>query len=127
MKKRPEILNGSTYKHKTACGNLYVIVNKDEFDDISEVFIQNGKAGGCAASQCESTGRLINYSLKTGGTIGEIVKQLKGITCHQKTPDALSCSDAIARILERESTKEKCEANPKKVHGLDAVQKTESK
>lgn len=70
-----------------------------EFDIFDfEVFLNMGKAGGCAA-QCESIGRLISYSLRIGGDINEIIKVIKGIRCHQPSEESLSCADAIAEIL----------------------------
>ncbi|HEX8948185.1 MAG TPA: TSCPD domain-containing protein, partial [Dissulfurispiraceae bacterium] len=64
-----------------------------------------GKAGGCAASQAEAIGRLISLSLRSDIEPEEIVKQLKGISCHQPSwyegGRVLSCSDAIAKAIEK--------------------------
>lgn len=102
--KRPKLLSGKTSKQKTGCGSIYVTVNVDKDNKPQEVFVQIGKSGGCAASQTESIGRLIAYALRNGCELKGIIKQLKGIGCHQPVglDDAkiLSCPDAIAKALE---------------------------
>ncbi len=105
-RKRPEILQGVTRLMKTGCGNLYVTINKDEKNKPFEVFTNIGKAGGCAASQAEAIGRLISLALRSGIQPQEIVKQLKGISCHSPVWSNMgkitSCSDAIAKAIEAE-------------------------
>ncbi|MFQ3573074.1 MAG: vitamin B12-dependent ribonucleotide reductase [Thermodesulfovibrionales bacterium] len=104
-KKRPPVVTGGTRLMKTGCGNLYVTINEDENGRPFEVFTNIGKAGGCASSQAEAIGRLISLALRSGVDSEEIVKQLKGISCHQPTwyegGRILSCSDAIAKALEK--------------------------
>lgn len=105
-RKRPELLHGSTRLMKTGCGNLYVTINRDEKNKPFEVFTNIGKAGGCAASQAEAIGRLISLALRSGIEPEEIVKQLKGISCHapvwSSNGKITSCSDAIAKAIEAE-------------------------
>ncbi len=102
---RPELIYGATYRVRTGCGNLYVTVNEDETGRPFEVFTQMGKAGGCAASQNEAMGRLVSLALRSGIELRQVVKQLKGISCHspvwQNGERILSCADAIARALEK--------------------------
>ncbi|HIJ60855.1 MAG TPA: vitamin B12-dependent ribonucleotide reductase [Nitrospirae bacterium] len=104
-KKRPELIKGSTRLMKTGCGNLYVTINEDQSGTPFEVFTNIGKAGGCASSQAEAIGRLLSLALRSGVECEEIVKQLKGISCHQHSWYAggriLSCSDAIGKALEK--------------------------
>ncbi|MFA5794349.1 MAG: vitamin B12-dependent ribonucleotide reductase [Candidatus Brocadiia bacterium] len=104
---RAEIIFGSTRKVKTGCGNLYVTINYDENGRPFELFSAMGKAGGCAASQTEGLSRLVSFALRSGADIKEVVKQLKGISCHStswgKGGKILSCADAISKALE-EST-----------------------
>lgn len=96
---RPEVIEGQTVCMKTGCGNIYITVNLMDGQPF-EVFLNMGKAGGCAFAQCESIGRLISYALRIGGSAKEIVKEIKGIRCHNCSPESLSCADATAHVLE---------------------------
>lgn len=104
-KKRPAIIRGLTRLMKTGCGNLYITINEDESGRPFEVFTNIGKAGGCASSQAEAIGRLISLAFRSSVEPDEILKQLKGISCHQPSWNeggkVLSCSDAIAKALEK--------------------------
>ncbi|MFQ5586112.1 MAG: vitamin B12-dependent ribonucleotide reductase [Thermodesulfobacteriota bacterium] len=103
-KPRDEVTFGVTKKMHTGCGNLYVTINEDVEGNPFEVFTQIGKAGGCAASQCEAIGRLVSLILRSGIPTKELVMQLKSISCHKPAGfgDArvASCSDAVAKALE---------------------------
>ncbi|MBU4343256.1 MAG: vitamin B12-dependent ribonucleotide reductase [Candidatus Omnitrophica bacterium] len=101
---RPVVTTGTTTKVTTGCGNLYVTINVDDHSMPFEVFIQMGKAGGCAASQLEAVGRLVSLALRSGVENKKIIDQLRGIRCPspswQKGGRIFSCADAIARVLE---------------------------
>jgi ribonucleoside-diphosphate reductase alpha chain len=101
---RQDVIHGSTRKIRTGCGNLYVTVNEDKKGNLFEIFNQIGKAGGCAASQSEAIGRLVSLALRSGIEPEDVVRQLKGISCHApvwyREGKILSCSDAVAKAVE---------------------------
>lgn len=109
-RKRPEMIKGSTRLMHTGCGNLYVTINADDEGHLFELFTSMGKAGGCAASQSEAIGRLVSLAFRSNIEPDEVVKQLKGISCHEPAWNSsgkiLSCSDAIAKALEQYNMKE---------------------
>lgn len=100
---RPICVTGRTIEMETGCGSLYVTINEDENGNPFEVFAQIGKAGGCVASQTQSTARLCSLALRSGMEPKTIVKQLIGISCHKPAGfgnnKILSCSDAIAKAM----------------------------
>ncbi len=102
---RPEVINGTTTKVATGCGNLYVTINRDEEGRPFELFTQMGKAGGCAASQLEAVGRLVSLAFRTGIEVKAIIEQLRNIRCPspswEKGQRIFSCADAIARVIEQ--------------------------
>jgi len=103
-KARQDVIHGSTRKIRTGCGNLYVTVNEDEDGRLFEIFNQIGKAGGCVASQSEAIGRLVSLAFRSGIEPEDIIRQLKGISCHTpvwyRDGKVLSCSDAVAKAIE---------------------------
>jgi ribonucleoside-diphosphate reductase alpha chain len=102
-KRRPLILSGKTVRMETGCGSLYVTINEDE-EGVFEVFNTMGKAGGCAASQCEAIGRLISLAWRSGVDVERVVKQLRGIHCQKPfgfgDNRVNSCADAIGRAIQ---------------------------
>ncbi len=100
---RPRALAGRTYQMHTGCGPLYITINEDD-RGLFEVFTTMGKAGGCAASQCEAIGRLVSLAWRSGVEAGSVVRQLRGISCHKPTGfggnRVLSCADALALAVQ---------------------------
>ena len=101
-RERPRALKGSTYQMETGCGPLYVTINEDN-NGLFELFTTMGKAGGCAASQCEAIGRLVSLAWRSGVQARQAVKQLIGITCHKPAGfgdnRVTSCADAVAKAI----------------------------
>jgi ribonucleoside-diphosphate reductase alpha chain len=101
---RPTVVTGTTTKITTGCGNLYITINEDEEGSPFEVFMQMGKAGGCAASQLEAIGRLVSLTFRSGIDLKIVLDQLRGIRCPSpswsKEGRIFSCADAIARVIE---------------------------
>ena len=104
-RERPDVITGTTRLMKTGCGNLYVTINEDEDGNLFELFTQMGKAGGCASSQAEAIGRLISLALRSNIEPEELIRNLKGISCHSPAwangGKISSCSDAISKAIER--------------------------
>ncbi len=101
---RPSVVHGVTQKIETGCGGLFITINEDD-EGLFEVFANMGKGGGCASSQTEATGRLISTALRAGVDVQDIIEQLRGIRCprpaFQDGSVVCSCSDAIAKALDR--------------------------
>ena len=104
-KDRPKRLTGSTYQMETGCGPMYVTINEDNNCKQFELFNMVGKAGGCAASQCEAIGRLVSLAWRSGMSPEPILKQLIGISCHKPVGlgkhKVVSCADAIAKAIKQ--------------------------
>ncbi|MDD2319782.1 MAG: vitamin B12-dependent ribonucleotide reductase [Geobacteraceae bacterium] len=102
-RERPKALKGWTYQMQTGCGPLYVTVNEDS-SGLFELFTTMGKAGGCAASQCEAIGRMVSLAWRSGVQARQVVKQLLGISCHAQSGfgdnKVLSCADAVAKAIQ---------------------------
>jgi len=103
-RRRPTAIRGTTRLMKTGCGHLYVTINEDENGNLFEIFTHMGKAGGCAASQAEAIGRLVSLAFRSNIESIEVMKQLRGISCHSPIwvdgGKISSCSDAIAKAIE---------------------------
>ncbi|MBW2477556.1 MAG: vitamin B12-dependent ribonucleotide reductase [Deltaproteobacteria bacterium] len=102
-RERPRALTGATYQMETGCGPLYVTINEDK-QGVFELFTTMGKAGGCAASQCEAIGRLVSLAWRSGVQARQAVKQMIGITCHKPSGFGdnriTSCADAVAKAIQ---------------------------
>jgi len=102
-RERPKALKGWTYQMQTGCGMLYVTINEDK-SGLFELFTTMGKAGGCAASQCEAIGRMVSLAWRSGVQARQVIKQLLGISCHAQSGfgdnKILSCADAVAKAIQ---------------------------
>ena len=77
-------------------------------------------------SQSEAIGRLLSLALRSGIKPESIVKQLRGIRCPsplwQPGGMVLSCSDAVAKALERYVKERRAHANVSAISHADAGQ-----
>lgn len=99
--------NGNTYCKKSACGTLYITINKDSDGNVVESFVNTSKGGICQ-SNINAVNRMISLNLRSGVKVEEVADQLKGITCPacvkvigrgDKKLDGISCPDIIAKTL----------------------------
>lgn len=108
-------LSGTSYVKQTACGKLYITINRDDDDNLVEVFIDPGKSGGCVAN-AESLGRFASACMRGGMAVDAIVDITKGVKCsactkakgRNKKVDGLSCGDIVARTIEEEYKRYHC-------------------
>ncbi len=80
---RPETLRGTTRRVETPLGTLYVNITEDDRGQPFEVFMSLGKAGGALMADVEALGRLISLALRSGISMREVWRQLRG---HQLGP-----------------------------------------
>ena len=128
---REDILEGKTPRVKTGCGWLYITMNYQK-GKLFEVFGEMGKAGGCASSMSESIGRLISLCLRNNIPVEKIIRQIRGVRCYRPAgvgdSEILSCSDAIAQMLEKEMKQtKKVEESLAAVDTFEGINKTYSK
>ncbi len=105
VRQRPALLQGHTRKIETPHGSMYVTINEDGQGRPFEVFVALGKAGGSAMADAEAVGRLISLGLRSGISLREIHRQLRGISSDRAVGlgphKVLSCPDAIAQVVEK--------------------------
>lgn len=114
-------LNGTTYVKDIACGKLYITINRDENDNLVEVFIDSGKSGGCSANT-ECLGRYASACMRTGMSIEDIIDVTKGVKCSACTQvkgaktkhiDGVSCGDVVAKTIQEEYERYHIKSNNK--------------
>lgn len=105
-KKRPQVLQGATYKINTPFGMAYITIN-DLNGLPSEIFLNVGKAGSDVFAMAEALGRVCSLFLRYGdhGQKAELlIKHLKGIGGSGAIgfgPNRVeSIADAVAKALE---------------------------
>ncbi len=104
MEKRPEKIATVTYKVETGCGKMYIrITHKD--GKPFEIFPELGKAGGCVFHWTEAVGKCTSIMLRIGVDPAMLVFFLQDLQCGRPHgmigKRVLSCTDAIARTLEK--------------------------
>ena len=102
---RPEVMRGTTIRKETPLGVMFVNITEDEKGAPFEVFLNLGKAGGSAMADAEAIGRLISLALRSGISLQEIHRQLRGISSDRAVglgPNkVLSLPDAVGIALEQ--------------------------
>jgi ribonucleoside-diphosphate reductase alpha chain len=101
---RPDVLRSTAIRKETPLGTMFVHVTEDDKGQPFEVFINLGKAGGSAMADAEAMGRLISLALRSGISIQQVHRQLRGISSDRAVglgPNkVLSVPDAIGLALE---------------------------
>lgn len=105
-KKLGNKLYGTTTRCNTACGTLYITINKDADGNIVEIFTNASKSGTCKANLNGET-RMASLALRSGVKVEEVIDQLKGIHCPAcvmakakgKPLSGCSCPDIISKTL----------------------------
>lgn len=100
---------GSTSSKRSACGKLYITINRDKNGNLVESFVNTSKNGICR-SNIDGINRMISLALRSGVKVEEIIDQLKSINCPACTRarakgeeiNGMSCPDIIAKVLQEE-------------------------
>jgi len=105
-KRRPQVLQGATYKLNTPLGMAYITIN--DLDDVpTEIFLIVGKAGSDVFAMAEALGRVCSLFLRYGDHGNKtqlLIKHLKGIggtgAIGFGQHRVESIADAVAKALE---------------------------
>ncbi|MEX2180518.1 MAG: vitamin B12-dependent ribonucleotide reductase [Gemmatimonadaceae bacterium] len=101
---RPDVLRSTAIRKETPLGTMFVHITEDDRQQPFEVFINLGKAGGSAMADAEAIGRLVSLALRSGISIQQVHRQLRGISSDRAVglgPNkVLSVPDAIGLALE---------------------------
>ncbi len=104
-RQRPAMLHGHTRQIESPLGTMYVTINEDDQGRPFEVFVALGKTGGAAMADAEAIGRLCSLALRSGISLRDVHKQLRGISSDRAVglgPNkVLSGPDAIAQVIEK--------------------------
>lgn len=117
-----QVLLGETYKYHTACGTLYITINKDSEGNIVEIFTNSSKNGTCKANLNGET-RLASLALRAGVKTEEVIDTLKSIQCQScafakakgNKIDGASCPDIISKCLKQSYSNKKIASTTKTV------------
>lgn len=107
-RERPDLLQGSTQRQSSCCGDIYITLNRDEQGPY-EVLAQLPNAFSTESIHLEALCKLVSLCLKCGIDPQEIRQQIQGTLClkHFNTEKAQSKSpvDLISDILNQLSPK----------------------
>ena len=104
--KTPTMLPAIRMRQTTPFGHMHVAVTVDPTSEQEmEIFAQLGKAGDVASSDLEAISRMVSLYLRIGGSLDDIIEQLKGIGSHMTIPSkdgkVTSLADALGKSLHR--------------------------
>lgn len=105
VRDRPDLIYGFTQRVHTGHGVMYVTINEIDGKPF-EIFATIGKSGRSNLAKAEAIGRLISLALRSGISLKEIVRQIKGIGGdmpvfqYGKKGQVQSIPDGIAWVLE---------------------------
>lgn len=93
-----------TYKIKTGCGNLYIIIVYDNKRRFNRIFIPRNSKFRCDLIMRDNLARIGTYEGRR--SLRQAIKDLRGSKGHHCdnyniTVKATSCSDAVAQALQR--------------------------
>ncbi len=101
---RPDKLRSTAIRKETPLGTMFVHISEDALGQPFEVFVTLGKAGGSATADAEAMGRLISLALRSGISLPQVHKQLRGISSDRAVGlgphKVLSVPDAVGLALE---------------------------
>ncbi|MDQ6827650.1 MAG: vitamin B12-dependent ribonucleotide reductase [Gemmatimonadota bacterium] len=101
---RPDKLRSTAIRKETPLGTMFVHISEDDLGQPFEVFVTLGKAGGSATADAEAMGRLISLALRSGISLPQVHKQLRGISSDRAVGlgphKVLSVPDAVGLALE---------------------------
>ncbi len=106
IRRRPQVLSGTTYKMNTPFGMAYITIN-DINESPGEIFLNVGKAGSDVSAMAEALGRVCSLFLRYGdhgNKVKLLIKHLKGIGGTGAIGFGVnrveSIADAVAKALE---------------------------
>jgi len=102
----PELTSGIRVRQLTPFGNMHINITVDpKTEREMEVFAQLGKGGDLANSDLEAICRMISLWLRSGGSLGHVVRQLHSIgsslQVSTKEGKIMSLGDGLARALRK--------------------------
>jgi len=105
LRSKPLVFDETTARVRTPCGNVFVILGRDD-DGPLDMRLVFGKAGGCVATWAEVVSRLVSLMLRAGFTKQEIGYEFRGLACqrgdNERGGEQASCLHQIAEVLDRD-------------------------
>ena len=101
---RPYVVNSITIELRSNCGPIFITVSFQD-NQVFEVFIRFGKAGGCGSAMADAMATLLSYGLRSGLSPEDAVKALTGISCHLGPATCMAkVAEAIGYVMQHLET-----------------------